>query len=172
MTGNAAVLEQNDRKVVVGIAELAVSADRGETIITYALGSCLGLCVYDPIAGVGGMLHAMLPTSQLDPERALTNPARFVDSGVPALFKACYGLGAQKDRMVAKVTGGAQIALAGHLDSFQIGKRNFVALKKLLWKNGVLLKGQDVGGSKSRVVSLRIADGVVVVKSCGESFAL
>lgn len=172
MTGNAAVLEQNDRKVVVGIAELAVSADRGETIITYALGSCLGLCVYDPIAGVGGMLHAMLPTSQLDPERALTNPARFVDSGVPALFKACYGLGAQKDRMVAKVTGGAQIALAGHLDSFQIGKRNFVALKKLLWKNGVLLKGQDVGGSKSRRVSLRIADGVVVVKSCGESFAL
>lgn len=172
MTGNAAVLEQNDRKVVVGIAELAVSADRGETIITYALGSCLGLCVYDPIAGVGGMLHAMLPTSQLDLERALTNPARFVDSGVPALFKACYGLGAQKDRMVAKVTGGAQIALAGDLDSFQIGKRNFVALKKLLWKNGVLLKGQDVGGSKSRVVSLRIADGVVVVKSCGESFAL
>lgn len=172
MTGNAAVLEQNDRKVVVGIAELAVSADRGETIITYALGSCVGLCVYDPIAGVGGMLHAMLPTSQLDLERALTNPARFVDSGVPALFKACYGLGAQKDRMVAKVTGGAQIALAGDLDSFQIGKRNFVALKKLLWKNGVLLKGQDVGGSKSRVVSLRIADGVVVVKSCGESFAL
>lgn len=172
MTGNAAVLEQNDRKVVVGIAELAVSADRGETIITYALGSCLGLCVYDPIAGVGGMLHAMLPTSQLDLERALTNPARFVDSGVPALFKACYGLGAQKDRMVAKVTGGAQIALAGDLDSFQIGKRNFVALKKLLWKNGVLLKGQDVGGSTSRVVSLRIADGVVVVKSCGESFAL
>ncbi len=172
MTSNTAVEGTKDQLIVVGIADLAVSADPDKTLVTYALGSCLGLCVYDPVAEVGGLLHAMLPTSQLDAERALTNPARFVDTGVAALFKACYRLGAQKDRMVAKVTGGAQIAISGRSDSFQIGKRNFIALKKLLWKNGVLLKGQDVGGNKARTVSLRIVDGMVVVKSGAESTSL
>ncbi len=172
MTGDLAVAQKTGERVVVGIADLAVSDDPGETIVTYALGSCLGLCVYDPVASVGGMLHAMLPTSQLDPERAATNPARFVDSGVPALFNACYQLGAQKERMIAKVAGGARIAATGREDTFQIGKRNFITLKKLLWKNGVFLKGQDVGGGKSRTVSLSIADGVVVVRSGGESVRL
>lgn len=172
MTSGLVVAGKIDARVVVGIAELAVSADPGATIITYALGSCLGLCIYDPVAKVGGMLHPMLPTSHLDPVRARTNPERFVDSGVPALFKACYQLGARKDRLVVKVAGGARIAASGREDTFQIGKRNFIAVKKLLWKNGVLLKGQDVGGSKSRTVSLRVADGVVVVKSGTESTSL
>ena len=172
MTDGLAVAGKSDARVVVGIADLAVSATPEETIITYALGSCLGFCIYDPVAKVGGMLHALLPASELDAARARTNPARFVDSGVPALFKACYRLGAQKDRMVVKVAGGARIAASGREDSFQIGKRNFIALKKLLWKNGVLLRGQDVGGNKPRTVSLRISDGVVVVKSGTESRSL
>ncbi len=68
--------------------------------------------------------------------------------------------------------GGRDVAASGQEDSFQIGNRNFIALKKLLWKNGVLLRGQDVGGNKARTVSLRIADGMVVVKSGAESTSL
>ena len=172
MTSGLGVEAKNNALVVVGIAEMVVSAAPDETIITYALGSCLGLCIYDPVAKVGGLLHALLPTSLLDPERARTNPAHFVDSGVPALFKACYRLGARKNRIITKVAGGARIAASGREDSFQIGKRNLIALKKLLWKNGVLLKGQDVGGNKARTVSLRIVDGMVVVKSGAESSSL
>jgi hypothetical protein len=78
------------RLLVVGMGELVVSADEGVTLVTYALGSCLGVAVYDPVARVGGMLHAMLPSSEVDPARAAALPALFVDTGVPELFRACY----------------------------------------------------------------------------------
>jgi chemotaxis protein CheD len=58
------------------------------------------------------------------------------------------------------------------MDSFQIGKRNIVALKKLFWKNGVLIKGEDVGGSKSRTVTLNVASGEVRIKSNGQDSIL
>jgi chemotaxis protein CheD len=157
---------------VVGIAELFVSTDPNDLIVTYALGSCLGICIHDPVAGVGGLLHVMLPSGSVDTEKAKTNPARFVDTGVPFLFKEAYKLGAKKERIIAKVAGGAAIANNGGGDSFQIGKRNFIALKKLMWKNGVLLKGQDVGKNHSRTVSLDVRTGEVRVKAQGKEMVL
>lgn len=159
--------------VVVGIADVKVSANPEETLITYALGSCLGVTIYDPVAKVGGLLHAMLPSGKANPERAQENPARFVDSGLPVLFKSAYALGAQKERIVVRVAGGAHMASAGgREDGFQIGKRNFVELKRMLWKNGVLLEDQDVGGSISRTISMSIETGDVWVKSGGEDYLL
>ncbi len=160
------------QKRIVGIADMSVSNRPEDLLITYALGSCLGFCVYDPVAQVGGLIHLMLPTSQLDPKRAATNPQRFVDTGVPALFRQCYELGARKGRMSAKVAGGASVIGNGRADSFQTGKRNIVALKKLLWKNGVLLESEDIGGNLSRTVSLHVKTGVIVVKSNGTSRVL
>lgn len=84
---------------VVGVADLKVSNVPGERLITYALGSCLGIVVHDPVAGVAGMLHVMLPTGTIDPAKMADKPAMFVDSGVPMLFKECYKLGAKKERM-------------------------------------------------------------------------
>ncbi|RMH16618.1 MAG: chemotaxis protein CheD [Gemmatimonadetes bacterium] len=156
-------------KQVAGIAEMVLSNRPDDLLITYALGSCLGLCIYDPVAKVGGLIHLMLPSSQIDPGRAATNPERFVDTGVPLLFREAYKLGARKERIIAKVAGGASMVEAGRADSFQTGKRNYVTLKKLLWKNGVFLKGEDVGGNVSRTISLYVASGEVVVKSNGES---
>ncbi len=157
---------------VVGIADMAVSDTEGEVLVTYALGSCLGLVIHDPVAKVGGMLHAMLPSSSVDPERAASNPARFVDTGVPALFKWAYRHGAVKERIVVKAVGGARIANGGQTDSFQIGKRNLIALKKLLWKNGVLLRGEETGGNTSRTVSLDVGSGITIVKLQGREITL
>jgi chemotaxis protein CheD len=154
--------------ITVGMADLRVSADPDDRLVTYALGSCLGVAVYDPVAQVGGLLHVMLPLSTLDAQRARDNPALFVDTGVPALFRACYRLGAAKGRMLVKVAGGAAAAGPGEPDQFQIGKRNVLTLRKLLWKNGVLVQAQDVGGHQlSRTMSLLMTDGTVSLKVSG-----
>ncbi len=150
---------------VVGIAELRVSDDPSELLVTHALGSCLGIVVWDPVARVGGLLHVMLPTSGRDPVRAQTDPARFVDSGVPVLFRACYALGARKERMITRVAGGAAMATEGHPDRFQIGKRNYLQLRSVLWKAGVLLANQDVGGNVSRTVCFKVGSGEMTIRS-------
>jgi chemotaxis protein CheD len=149
--------------VVVDIADLAVSNDPAELLITYSLGSCIGVVVHDPAAHVGGMLHYMLPDSQLSPEKARLSPAMFCDTGVPKLFRAAYELGAAKQRLVVKVAGGAQ--LLDDNGTFNIGKRNYLALRKIFWKNGVLIASENVGGSLSRTVRLDVGTGAVTVKS-------
>jgi len=151
---------------VVGIAELRALVDPAASIVTYALGSCLGVALFDPVARVGGLLHAMLPDSSLDPARAASNPERFVDTGVPRLFRACYALGARKERLLLRVAGAASVHdEAG--DSFRIGQRNLVRLRKLLWKNGVIIHGEDVGGTLPRTMTLHLATGDVVIRSNG-----
>ncbi|MDM7915803.1 MAG: chemotaxis protein CheD [Candidatus Eisenbacteria bacterium] len=153
--------------LTVGMADMKASADREDVLITHALGSCLGIAIYDPVAGVGAMLHAMLPESAIDPRKALENPYMFIDTGVPALFKETYRLGADKKRLVVKVAGGATSKANLEDDYFQIGKRNFIALRHLLWKNNVLLKTYDVGGNQSRTMTLRLGDGQVLLKISG-----
>ncbi len=147
---------------------MKLSATEGDIIVTHALGSCLGITVHDPVAKVGGLLHVMLPLSTLDPEKAAQNPYMFVDTGVPRLFLESYKLGAKKERLEVKVAGGASVHEDEGEDYFQIGKRNFVMLRKLLWKNGVLLKSYDVGGNSSRTMSLEIGTGTVLLKIEGK----
>ena len=156
-------------KHVVGVADMKISADRDDEIVTHALGSCLGITVYDPEAGVGGMLHVMLPQSSIDVEKAAANPSMFVDTGVPKLFLDCYKLGACKERMIVKVAGGASLRGREEDDYFNIGKRNFVTLRQLLWKNGVLLKASDVGGNHSRTLSIELNGGQVTMRTNGGS---
>ncbi len=151
-------------KQVIGIADMKISTKADDVLITYALGSCLGITVYDPVARVGGLIHIMLPVSTVNPAKAAANPLMFVDTGVPELFKACYKAGAKKERMVLKVAGGASLQKNEDTDQFQIGKRNFIMLRKLLWKNNVLIKSFDVGENFSRTMSLDMATGEVVLK--------
>lgn len=140
-----------------------VSDNPGETIITYALGSCLGISMYDPVAGVGGLLHVMLPLSKADPEKAKLKPAMYVDTGLAQLLGVCYDFGATKSNIVISVAGGASMKRNGEEDYFKIGKRNFTTLRKLLWKNGFMIEVQDVGGNNSRTMALRLSDGLVTV---------
>src|SRR3974390_1903326 len=106
-------------RVVVSIADLKTSADPADVVITYALGSCLGITAHDPVARVGGLVHVMTPSSTLDPPRALRAPATYVDTGVNHLISECLRLGAQKSRIVLVAAGGAERADGGS-DMFQI----------------------------------------------------
>ena len=167
MTTSVFMAADQKTRQVVGIADLKLSAQEEDILVTYALGSCVGVAIYDPQARVGGILHAMLPSSENDPDKARVQPARFVDSGVITLFKKAYRMGAEKERIVVKVAGGASVTGHNSSDTFQIGKRNLVALKKLFWKNGVLIKGKDVGGRTSRTLSLDVSTGEVRVRAQG-----
>jgi len=152
-------------KLIVGISDMKVSNNVKETLITYSLGSCIGVVIWDPMVKVGGLLHYMLPDSRLDKDRVQKKPFMFADTGIPALFKECYSLGAVKSRLIVKVVGGSQI-----LDPtgfFSIGKRNYLILSKLFAKNHITIAAEDIGGSVNRTVSLEIGTGRVHLKVSG-----
>lgn len=150
-------------RIVVGVSDLKVSGRVEDVLITYALGSCIGVAVYDPIVKVGGLLHFMLPDSMIDLKKARKIPEMFADTGIPLLFKSCYKLGAKKKRMIVKVAGGANIL--DNKNYFRIGKRNITALRKIFWKNNVLMDGEDVGGDHNRTVHFHISTGKIVIKN-------
>jgi chemotaxis protein CheD len=141
-----------------------------DILVTHALGSCLGLMIYDPNARVGGLLHAMLPLSKINLQKAEANPYMFVDTGVPRLFKSVYELGGKKNRMIVKAAGCGQ-PLSNN-EMFKIGERNHIVLKKILWKNNVLLESEDVGGTASRTVHFELSTGRIVISSGSQKWEL
>jgi len=154
--------------IIIGVSDMKVSNDPRDTLITYSLGSCVGVIIYDPTVKVGGLLHFMLPESELDKDKAQKNPYMFADTGIPSLFKQSYKLGAVKQRMRVVVVGGAQV-----LDQkgfFNIGKRNYMAVRKIFWKNKVMVDYEDIGGSVNRTVKLDIGSGDVWLKVSGREF--
>jgi chemotaxis protein CheD len=153
-------------KKIVGVAAMLVSRDPCDTIVTHALGSCLGIAACDPAACVGGLLHVMMPDGRMNPEKAAENPFMFVDTGVPAFFRELYAAGTTKERLVITVAGGANIYQNGN-DRFQIGKRNYTMLKKLFWKNGILIHAEDVGGYVARTMYVEVATGRVWLSTGG-----
>jgi len=158
--------EQQMRKVV-GVADMAVSNSPGEVLVTYSLGSCIAVIIFDPVVRVGGMLHYMLPESSLDPEKARQNPWMFADTGIAMLFKQSYQLGAKKQNIIVKAVGGAQILDPNGV--FNIGKRNYLAMRKIFWRNNVMVAAEHVGGSVNRTVRLEIDTGRVLLKVAGGS---
>jgi chemotaxis protein CheD len=159
-------------QITVGVADCRVSAQADDVIVTHALGSCIAVAVHDPVAGVGGLLHLMLPESSIDREKARRNPYMFADTGIPMLFHSAYHKGAEKKRMTVFLAGGAQVMNDQGL--FNIGKRNYLAARKILWKAGVLVKGEAVGGTQSRTVRLDVGQGAFWVRDngCGEQTLL
>jgi chemotaxis protein CheD len=157
--------EQGPKQIIVDIAGLQVTDDPGAVLVTFALGSCIAVIVHDPIRHLGGMIHYMLPLSSASPEKAVQKPAMFADTGIPMLFEAIYALGARKQDLTVKVAGGGTL----HDDKgiFNIGPRNYTVLRKIFWKNNVLIAKEDVGGAKSRTVRLYLADGRVTISSQG-----
>lgn len=146
---------------------MAVSNDPAVTLTTYALGSCLGVAVYDPVARAGGLLHVMLPDSSLDAAKAAQQPGMFIDTGVPALFRAAYQLGAQKHRLIISVAGGARIMDGTGL--FNLGPRNYEALTRLFAAHGLRIQTEQVGGLVNRSMRLSLATGEVRLKISGQT---
>jgi chemotaxis protein CheD len=150
---------------LVGISEYVVSANPDETLTTYSLGSCLGLALYDPVVGIGGMLHAMMPASSANAEKANSSPAMYVDTGAIAMLQELFDAGATRANIVAKVAGAA--SQLDHDRLFRIGERNHTVLRKVLWKNGILIAAEDVGGNVSRTMFMDVETGRTRVKSGG-----
>ena len=151
--------------VIVDIADLQVSDDPRANLVTYSLGSCIGVAIWDPEVRVGGMIHYMLPESSMSQERAKSNPAMFADTGIPMLFRSAYEFGAVKKRIIVKVAGGS--SLLDDNGTFSIGKRNYLMLRKIFWKNGILIDSEHVGGQLSRTLRMDIATGRTTVKVRG-----
>lgn len=152
--------------IVISVADYAVTNDRTATLVTYALGSCIGVTIYDPIAHVGGMIHFMLPKCIARNKRVDASPAMFGDTGIPLLFKECYALGAHKSRLVVCAAGGAEV-----LDDngvFKVGSRNRTLIRKIFWKNGILLSADETGGTIARTLKLQMSDGSVEIKTNGK----
>jgi chemotaxis protein CheD len=152
-------------RLVVGIGELAVSDSPDDVIVTHALGSCIAVCLWDPKVRVAGLLHFLLPEAKLNPDRARRQPATFADAGIPLLFQAAYARGVDKARCIVKLVGGADVAGLQGVGSMNVGKRNLLMARQILWHNGVLVKAESTGGTIPRTVNLRASDGLVDVTS-------
>lgn len=152
---------------VIGISDCAVTNDSQHSLVTYALGSCIAIAIHDRAANVGGLLHFMLPDSSMNPSKAQANPCVFADTGIPLLFHRAYQAGADKRRLAVYLLGGAQIVNSN--DDFNIGKRNHLAARKILWKAGVIVHGEQVGGNTARTVRLEVGTGKIFWRAPGES---
>jgi chemotaxis protein CheD len=148
---------------VVGIGELKVSDQRDHVLATGSLGSGIALSLYDPGTGAGGLMHCLLPLAKVAPARAAAKPALFTDTGVPALLEALAGLGAERSRLIATLAGVG--SLLDDKNLFKIGGRNYTVLRKLLWKNDLLLSAEYIGGAHARAMYLYLATGETIVKA-------
>ena len=150
----------------MGMADCRIGDAPGQVLATYALGSCIGLAVHDAKAGVGGLLHFMLPDSAIDHERGRENPWMFADTGIPMLLDRLCARGASKRRLTVRAAGGA--SMMDQENVFDIGRRNYLAMRKILWKAGVMVHGEAVGGIRSRTVRLEIGSGKFLIQEGGE----
>lgn len=149
---------------------MKLSSSASDTLVTHALGSCVGVTIYDPVATVGGMLHYMLPQSSIDEKKAQSNPYMFADVGIPRFFREAYKRGAKKENMRVVIAGGAQVFSRN--DFFAIGKRNVVMARKMFWKNNVLIAAEHVGSNIARTLYLDMSNGSTWITSNGERIDL
>lgn len=149
--------------IIVNISDARATSDSGDTLVTYSLGSCIGVTLWDPLRRIGGMLHHQLPAASLDPAKAKAQPHMFADSGLESLLNQMLALGAEKKRLKVKIAGGAQMLNDAGL--FNIGRRNHAAIRKALWQHGLFVDAEDVGGAAPRNLYLQVGDGTVTSKS-------
>jgi chemotaxis protein CheD len=152
----------------VSIGELVVSKNPNDILVAYGLGSCVAVCLYDPVAEIGGMIHSLLPKAA-QPNGAGAQNAKFVDEGVPLLMSKVLAAGAQKGRLKIYLCGGAQMLSApGFKNALNIGERNVMAAEEALKLQGVRLIAQSTGGTSGRTVRLFVDTGKITVKTLGQ----
>lgn len=151
--------------ITIGIGDLKV-CKAPDVLITYALGSCVGVCLLDPIVSVGGLSHIMLPESSTGTSAA-TTPMRFADTALPMLIQQMERMGASKARMKAKIAGGATMFAAAS-DKFNIGERNIAAVKKFLNANHIPIIAQDIGLDYGRTQLFYPETGIMEIRAAAK----
>lgn len=149
-------------ETVLGLGDLGVSKTPGDTLKTYALGSCIAVIMFDPVLKAAGMIHVVLPNASIAPEKVQKQPGYFADTGIAALMEKMKHLGSS-GRVLIKLAGGAQIADPHH--QFNVGKRNALAVKKSLWALRLGTLAEDLGGSVSRTVAVDVATGKTIISN-------
>ena len=147
---------------VVSMSKMVISKKPDDVLITYSLGSCIGVSVYDPRLHVGGLMHCMLPQSSIHPCKAEESPCMFVDTGFPVLLDGMLNAGCGKDDLVVKAAGAGCMIEDG--DAFRIGERNQKALYRVLKKEGMTLAAESVGGNHARSIHFQVSTGDLTVK--------
>jgi chemotaxis protein CheD len=155
---------ESGRRIIVGIGEMAVADRPDDVIVTYALGSCVAVCLFDPAARVAAMLHFLLPESSINSRRAIEQPAAFGDTGIPLLLDAAGRRGLKKSRTTVRLVGGAMVANNSG-GALATGHRNVLAARSILWRMGLFIEGQEVGGVAARTVHFAAKDGRLLVLS-------
>jgi chemotaxis protein CheD len=150
---------------VVGISDCKTAREADDTIVTYGLGSCVGLALFDPDTSTGGLLHVMLPDSRYCSASGEFNPHRYADTGFRSLLDQVCALGADKGRLCAKLVGGAD--MLGQSPVFAIGEQNAEALVGLCRREGIPIAATSLGGTLGRAMEFRLSDGAVRVKLLG-----
>jgi chemotaxis protein CheD len=154
----------------VGIGEYKISDNPYDTLKTFSLGSCVAVIIYDKVKKIAGLIHIAMPESKIDPERAESRPAYYVDTGLPLLIEAMKKKGAERKNVWIKLAGGA-----GTMDKtgkFNIGNRNLIAVKRYLWKCAMGPINEDTGGDTIRTVTVSVATGEVTISSGGKKWNL
>ncbi len=154
----------------VGIGEMFVGKTPGDTIKTYALGSCVAVMIYDKASKASGMIHIALPESKINAEKAAKKPGYFADTGIPVLLQKFTAIGGNQRRAQIKLAGGASIM--DEKKTFDIGRRNVIAVKRALWKSGLGAIAEDVGGNISRTVSIDIESGKIDLNNAQKTWSL
>ena len=153
------------KPVVVGIADMKM-VNGDAKVITYALGSCIGICLYDPKLKLAALVHIMLP---LNMEAGRKNPLKYADTGIRETLKAMQAKGAMKSRITAKCAGGAKMfEVAGKGALGNIGQRNIESVRAHLKREGIHLVAEDVGGGVARTLTFDAATGMATVQSYGK----
>lgn len=154
-----------DKKLVVGIADMKMARGEG-MLITYALGSCVGICLYDPLIRLAALVHVMLP---LNMETNRKSPLKYADTGIRETLRQMEGQGAMRTRIVAKMAGGAKMFdVPGGGNLGNIGQRNIESAHMVLRKEGIRLLREDVGGSTARTLLFDTETGQACVRSYGK----
>lgn len=151
------------QRITVGVGDFAASNNPNAVISTYALGSCLGIIALDPEIRTAGLLHCMLPTPSVTPDKNQDRPAMFVDSGFKLLMQTVIGLGARVNRLRFIVAGGA--SHYGEQDFFRIGPRNREELEKILHTYPFNVIHSFIGGTINRTLHFNLATGQLILKT-------
>ena len=158
----------NPSRIMLGVGDYGATVAPEGVIRTMALGSCIGLMILDRGTRFVGMDHIALPDSVVSPERARQLPGYFADTGIPALLNLMKRVGgslSKPSNLIVKIAGGANVADPNN--TFNIGKRNVLAAKKILWQFGLGAVAEDVGGNHSRTVTLYRDSGRIVLSCPG-----
>lgn len=155
-----------DNKLTVGIADMQMAKGEGQ-LVTYALGSCIGICFYDASIHLAALLHIMLP---LNMETGRKSPFKYADTGIRETLRQMEAKGARTARITAKIAGGAKMfEVSGNGGLGNIGQRNIDSVRMVLRKMGVRLLAEDVGGTIARTVFFDVATGESRVRSYGRA---